>query len=139
MRPMDRIKLKELRFFGHHGILPEEQENGQHFMVSLWVGLDLSTAGKSDDLESGVDYREIIRLTGEVIEGPPVKLLETLAERIAERILTQFPAVDSLTVEVGKSNPPISIDSAGTFVEITRRREKEATPPTMNSPNRRES
>ncbi len=121
---MDRIKLKELRFFGRHGVLPEENRLGQQFTVSLTLELDLSEAGRNDSLEGSIDYRELIRVATEVMEGPPVKLLETLAETLARQTLTAFPQVGSVTVEVGKPNPPIPVESSGTFVEITRIRQE---------------
>lgn len=119
---MDKIHLRDLRFYGRHGVLPEENKLGQHFLVSLTLEVDLHPAGTSDDIKRGTDYRKIIGLAREVVEGTPVKLLETLAERIAERTLEGLPAVRAVTVEVGKPHPPIDVDSGGVFVEIRRER-----------------
>ncbi len=119
---MDRIRIRDLRFFGRHGVLPEENRLGQPFLVSLSLEADLEPAGRSDDLTRSIDYRKLVRLAGEVVEGPPVRLLETLAERIAARVLNTFPIVRSVTVEVGKPNPPLPLPSSGAFVEIRRSR-----------------
>src|SRR5690606_37178582 len=91
---MDRILLQGMRFWGHHGLLPHEREQGQPFEVDLEVELDLSRARESDRLEETVDYRLLFRAVQEVVEGEPVHLLEHLAERIrrqVERTLEALP------------------------------------------------
>ncbi len=118
----DTIRVKNLRFYGRHGILPEENTLGQHFLVSLALEIDLQPAGTSDDLERGIDYRKVIEIAKGVVEGTPVKLLETVAEKIAERTLEDCPQVTAVTVELGKANPPIDVDCSGIFVEIRRTR-----------------
>ncbi len=119
---MDKIKLKELQLFGRHGVLPEENRLGQMFRVSLCLELDLKAAGENDEIEHSIDYREVLQVAADVVGGPPVKLLETLAERIAGRILAAFPRVASVTAEVGKPSPPLPVPSSGTYVEIRRNR-----------------
>ena len=120
---MDTIHLSELRFFGHHGVLPEETRDGQTFTVSAVLETDLRPAGCNDDLDKSIDYREAVRLIREVVEGPPVRLLETLAERIAENLLGAFPSLQAVTVAVGKPEPPLDTACSGVFVEIRRGRQ----------------
>ncbi len=119
---MDFIHIKDLKFHGRHGVLPEENTLGQHFLVSLILETDLQPAGESDDIERGIDYRRLVAAAREVVEGPPVKLLETLAERIAEGILDRFPGIHAVTVQTGKPTPPIPETCGGVFVRIRRTR-----------------
>jgi 7,8-dihydroneopterin aldolase/epimerase/oxygenase len=120
----DRILLSDMVFHGHHGTLPAENYLGQPFVVSIELRLDLRPAGTSDDLAKTVDYGEVHRMACDIVEGPPVQLTETLAERIAAGTLDEHPEVDAVKVRVAK--PHVRLDDtvlAGSAVEIVRRRE----------------
>ncbi len=117
---MDSIQIKDLRFHGRHGVLPEENALGQTFLVTLTLETDLRAAGTGDNLAQSIDYRGPIGVAREIVEGPPVKLLETLAERIADGILNRYPAIHAVTVEAGKPAPPVPETCGGVFVKIRR-------------------
>ena len=120
----DRILLTDMIFHGHHGTLPAENELGQPFVVSIELHLDLGPAGSSDDLTMTVDYSEVHRLARDIVEGPPVQLTETLAERIAAGVLSDHPAVEAVKVKVAK--PHVRLGDtvlAESAVEVLRRRE----------------
>jgi dihydroneopterin aldolase len=93
-------------FYGFHGVNPAEQESGQRFVVDLEVRRDLQVAGASDDPADTINYSQFYRLVKEVVEGPSRKLLENLAETIAEGVLDGFD-VDDVTVRVKKPEAPI--------------------------------
>ncbi len=119
----DRILLSDMVFHGRHGTLPAENELGQPFVVSVELRLDLRPAGTSDDLAKTVDYGEVHRMARDIVQGPPVQLIETLAERIASGALRDHPAVEAVKVKVAK--PHVRLGStvlAGSAVEILRRR-----------------
>ena len=116
----DRIILKGMRFYGFHGVNPEERTLGQPYVVDMEVELDLRPAGRSDNLEDTVSYTRLFRVAQAVMEGQPKHLLEAAAETIAQQTLDQFP-VNAVRVRVRKPRPPIrgsSIDHAA--VEIYR-------------------
>lgn len=119
----DRISLINMRFDGRHGVLEEEQVEPQPFEVDVELSLDLSPAGVSDDLSQTVDYREVFEIVRKTIEGPSRKLIESLAETIAARLLADFAAVGvgEVLVRIRKPNVnlPGALDAAS--VEITRR------------------
>ena len=120
----DRILLNDMVFHGRHGTLQAEHDLGQPFVVSIELRLDLRPAGTSDDLTKTVDYGEVHRMARGVVEGAPVQLVETLAERIATGALDDHPAVDTVKVKVAK--PHVRLDDtvlAGSAVEVLRRRE----------------
>ena len=122
----DRIHLADMVFHGRHGTLQAEHELGQPFVVSVELHLDLRPAGTSDDLTKTVDYSEVHRTARDIVEGLPVQLTETLAERIAAATLDGYPAVKAVKVKVAK--PHVRLDDtvlAGSAVEILRRREAE--------------
>jgi len=119
----DRIVLDGMRFYGFHGVNPEERVQGQEYLVDLAVEMDLSVPGGSDRLEDTVSYAHMYRAVRDVMEGEPRNLLEAAAQSITEKILADFP-VNSVSVRVKKPHPPIRgsvIENA--TVEITRRRD----------------
>ena len=119
----DRILLEGMVFHGRHGTLPAERELGQPFVIDVELRLDLRPAGLSDELAQTVDYGQVHRRAREIVEGEPVNLTETVAERIAAALLEDHPGVDAVRVMVAK--PHVRLDGtvlAGSAVEILRRR-----------------
>src|SRR3981081_529021 len=115
---MDRLLLRQMSFYGYHGDVAAERELGGRYTVDLDIGVDLAEAARSDSLESAVDYVHVYQLVREVVEEQQHRLLESMAETIAGRILP-LPRVQQVRVRVGKV-PPVR-GSFGEFaVEIVR-------------------
>lgn len=117
---MDKIFLNQIKFYGYHGVYPEETKLGQKFIVDVVLEVDLNEAGKTDDLTKTINYAEVYETVKAVVEGPPLKLIEAVAEKIAEQLLDNFPLINSSTIKVIKPNPPIAGDYHSVAVEIKR-------------------
>jgi len=117
---VDRILIEGMSFFGHHGVYPAERETGTHFTVDVALELDVSEAGRSDQLEDTLDYRSAYGLVREVLEGDPRQLVETLAQQTAERLLT-LDRVQRATVTIRK-RPPLHGVTGTVGVEVSRTR-----------------
>ncbi len=115
----DRIVLTGLRVRGRHGVYPQERRDGQEFVVDLTLALDTAPAAASDDVADTVHYGELAEDVAAIVAGPPVALLETLADRIARAVLSR-PRVHSATVTVHKPHAPIPLDFADVAVTIHR-------------------
>jgi len=119
----DQILLTGMIFSGHHGTNAAERELGQPFVVDITLRVDLRAAGEADDLTLTVDYSEVYRQARAIVEGPPVQLTETLAERIAAAVLERHALVEGVRVRVAK--PQVRLDGGvlrGSAVEIVRAR-----------------
>ncbi|KAK1290598.1 Dihydroneopterin aldolase [Acorus calamus] len=116
----DKLILRGLLFHGFHGVKPEEKKLGQKFFVDVDAWLDLSAAGKSDDLSDTISYTDIYRIVREVVEGPSQNLLESVAHLIANTTLIKYPQITAIRVKVGKPHVAVhgTIDHLG--VEILR-------------------
>ena len=88
---MDRIKIKDLEVFAHHGVFKEENVLGQKFLVSVTFFLDTSLAGKNDDLDKSINYAEASWKIKEFLEKNMYKLLETAVEQLAKELLLAYP------------------------------------------------
>jgi len=120
---MDKIYVTGMQFYGYHGVFPEENVLGQRFEVDLTVSLNLKAAGETDRLEDSVNYGELYTICKEIVEGPkPYKLVEAVAEKIANGVLVAYPSVTEVTVKVIKPDPPIPGHYKSVAVEITRSR-----------------
>jgi 7,8-dihydroneopterin aldolase/epimerase/oxygenase len=115
---LDRIIVERIVCYGYHGVLLEEQSLGQEFQVSLELGLDLSRH-QDDQIDAVPDYRSAVAMVEEIMYGQSCRLLETLACRIADKLLTLMGVLE-VTVEVRKVNPPIPGVQGGVSVLVTR-------------------
>jgi 7,8-dihydroneopterin aldolase/epimerase/oxygenase len=117
----DRIVLRGLRARGHHGVYPEEREAGQTFLVDVVLHVDTRKAADTDDVTDTVHYGELAAEVVAVVEGEPVKLIETLASSIADVCLTR-PLVESVEVTVHKPEAPVGVPFDDVAVTIVRGR-----------------
>jgi dihydroneopterin aldolase len=118
---LDRISIAGLRARGFHGVLPEERVTGQDFVVdaSLWV--DAAPAAARDDLTLTADYGVIAARLAEIVAGPPVALIETLAERLAAACLAD-PVVAEAEITVHKPQAPVGANVMDISVTVRRSR-----------------
>ncbi|GGF62198.1 dihydroneopterin aldolase [Azorhizobium oxalatiphilum] len=118
----DRLFLRALPFFAHHGVYEEERRLGQRFIVDADWWLDARPAAWADKAELTVSYQDVYEHIKAVVEDDPVNLIETLAERIASRLLDHFPLIDQVRIAVHKPGAPITGVFGDVGVEITRQR-----------------
>jgi dihydroneopterin aldolase len=118
---LDRITLHGLRGRGLHGVYPRERVEGQTFIVDVALGVDTRTAARTDDLAATADYGVIAEKIVAMIEGDPVNLIETLAQRIADACLAD-PAVHEVEVTVHKPDAPITVPFDDVTIVIKRTR-----------------
>ncbi len=116
---LDRIMLHGLRGRGLHGVYPRERTEGQTFIVDAALSVDTRAAASTDDLSATADYGSIAEKIVALIEGEPVNLIETLAERIAAACLAD-PAVHAAEITVHKPDAPISVPFEDVTVTIRR-------------------
>ena len=119
MNPTDNITLTGLRANAFHGVLDQERRAGQVFVIDAVVYLDLAAAGASDDLDRTVHYGVLAEEIVAAVEGDPVDLIETVAERVARAVLAH-QIVTATTVTIHKPSAPITVPFDDVSVTITR-------------------
>ncbi|MBA2443867.1 MAG: dihydroneopterin aldolase [Nocardioidaceae bacterium] len=118
---VDRLVLRGLRAHGHHGVLDSERREGQEFVVDVELALDTRPAADTDDLSATVHYGELAERLHTAVSSDPVRLIETLAERLAGICLTES-AVKWVKVTVHKPGAPISVPFDDVSLTIHRSR-----------------
>jgi dihydroneopterin aldolase len=116
-----RIELTGLRVFGRHGVFEHELADGQDFVVDVTAWLDLARASGSDDLADTLDYGTLAHRVAAIVGGPPYRLIEALAARLADDVLTD-PRVHAVEVTVHKPAAPIGLAFSDVAVTLIRRR-----------------
>ncbi len=126
--PGDWISVKDIRAFGHHGVTVLEQTRGQVFEARVALRLDLSDASRTDRLADTVDYADVCLRVGRVLGGKPCRLLEAVAGRVADELLSAYPRVDRVVVRIRKPGAAASMPHSGIpGVTLDRSRETERT------------
>ena len=119
--PRQRVALHDLRFYAYHGYYPEEQLLGNEFFVDVVVTFDYREPRPEGepgaDFEHTVNYEILYRLIREEMEIPR-KLLETACYDIFDRLTLNFPFLETISVQIRKSNPPFGVDGATAVVGI---------------------
>lgn len=117
----DVVGLRGLRAKGRHGWFEFETRDGQEFVVDVDLMVDTAPAAASDDLADTVDYGVIGTAVVAVIEGEPVRLIESLAQRIADVCLVDA-RVATVRVTVHKPGAPLTVAFADVTLTIERSR-----------------
>ena len=126
MTPLDRVELRGLRVFARHGVLEAERQSGQEFIIDAVLWLDTRPAAAGDDLSKTIDYGALADRLVRLAEDPPVRLIETLAERLAADCLSE-PLVAEAEITIHKPQAPIAHPFGDVAVVI--RRERTPTSP----------
>lgn len=114
----DSILIDELEVFFRIGVPDEERAGPQRLLITVEMEVDTASAAKSDDITKTVDYFQVSNRIKELGQGREWRLIETLAEDIAQLVL-EYGLVDRAQVEVSKFILP---DTRRVAVRIVRHR-----------------
>ena len=117
----DRLEIRGVEFYAHHGVFDHERRDGQTFVVDLMLGLDTLPAAHSDDLRDTVDYGTLVANVVASAQAEPVNLIETLAQRVAEVVLRE-PGVRWVEITLHKPDAPIAATFSDVALTIRRSR-----------------
>ena len=117
---MGIIKLTNIRTYSYHGCLDEEAKIGSAYRVDLKIKTNLKPSAQTDSLLDTVDYVDLNRI---IVEEMAIraKLLEHVAQRIINRILSELIMVTQVKIEVTKLNPPIGGDVEGVTISMKKK------------------
>ena len=116
---MDRIFLRELRVETIIGIYDWERETRQFVSIDLEMPVDIRRAAATDDIADTLNYKKVAKRILGYVEASSFQLVETLIERIAEIIITEFD-VDWVKVTLSKPGAIRSSRDVGVAIERVR-------------------
>ncbi|RBP47073.1 dihydroneopterin aldolase [Arenicella xantha] len=116
---MDTIYLKGLTLKCTIGVWQWEQAIKQTLKLDIELSTDASKAAQDDDLEQALDYQKVAERMQMVANEAPVKLLETLATRLANVLLDEFETTRvKLTLDKGQAVK--GVKNVGIIIERSR-------------------
>ena len=121
------INVRDIRVFGFHGVTDRERTNGQIFEADVALGVSMSQPSKSDCLADTIDYAEISLLVEKILCGKPCRLLEAVASRVADGLLSAYPEVNRVTVLLRKPNVARALRLGDVEIKLKRSRETGST------------
>jgi len=102
---MDKIIIRDLEVQTHVGVTAVEREHPQRLLISVAIERDLGEAGRADAESATTGYDVVINLVKQLLAQGRRRLIEAVANDIAEVILSHQMAV-AVTVEVKKFSMP---------------------------------
>lgn len=103
---MGKIQVNNIKVYTNHGCLDEEAKIGSEYRIDIEINADLKKSALTDELSDTVDYVYLNNIAKEEM-AIRSKLLETVAQRIIDRIFKEISMVEYAKVSVAKLNPPI--------------------------------
>ena len=116
---MDKIRISQIDCPARVGVSAEERTSAQHLSIDVEFLIDARKPARSDSIADAIDYSKVAAVVAQVCANQPYHLIETIAERIAERVLAEFPTPGT-KVLVRKTSPPMKPSANHVSVEITR-------------------
>ncbi len=113
---MDIVFIENLKFKASIGVWEWEARIKQNLVVDLWLGTDIKLAAESDNLKHAVNYKSVSIRISELINSRRFKLIETVAENIADVLLSEF-FVSWCKVKVSKPRAVESSNNVGVIIE----------------------
>ena len=121
----DRIILKDLGFYGYHGVMNEEKALGQRFFVDLQCGLDLAGPAHTDSIGRTVSYAQIYDVVKDAFETRRMHLIEAVAQNIVDAIFEAFQEVEWIMIRIRKPEAPIAMVRGEAAIELHRQRKSQ--------------
>ncbi|MDV3250943.1 dihydroneopterin aldolase [Devosia sp. BK] len=115
----DRIVLRDLGFYGYHGLFAEEEKLGQRFIIDLECGVDLTAPGESDAIGHTVSYADIYDLVKATFEKR-TKLIEALGQNVVSALFERFSDIDWIIIRIRKPEAPIAMVRGEAAIELHR-------------------
>ncbi len=120
VKQADEIRIENLQVYAHHGVFAEENEKGQNFYINAVLYTNIRKAGLNDDLTLSTHYGEVAQFIHDYMQNNTYKLIETVAERLAEAVLLTFPLIQSIDLEIRKPEAPIPLSFSSVSVKVNR-------------------
>lgn len=117
---MDKLLIRDLEVFGYRGVHPHEDKQGEKFVISAELLLDLKLAGITDRISNTIDSLQLCRELEEQFSQNTHKLMEHSAEELATYILLNYEMVRHVSLTLKKPWAPVGRNVEYVGVEIER-------------------
>lgn len=118
---MGRMSLKNMVFYGYHGVAEQEKILGGRFEVDLSIEFDMNAAIRSDHLNDTISYVDLYQLVHDVVTKSKFYLIEALAGKILKEIFAHYQP-ERVIIRIRKPGAPVKgvLDTVEVEIERTR-------------------
>lgn len=113
---MDIIFIRDLRIDTVIGIYDWERAIKQTIHLDLEMGTDIARAAATDHIDDTLNYKAVSKRVIALVEGSSFQLVETLAERIVELVLSEFD-VPWMRLTLNKGGAVRGAQGVGVIIE----------------------
>ena len=113
---MDTVFIRDLSMDAVIGVFGWERQVHQKITINLEMATDISKAADTDDLEYTLDYKAISQRIRTLVDENQPKLVETLIELIASKIMTEFN-IPWLCISIAKPGAVRGSAAVGVTIE----------------------
>ena len=117
---MDKVFIEGLEIDALIGIYDWERRIRQTLRFDLEMGFDNRKPAATDNIEDTLNYKAVSRRLVEVVSQSDFGLVETLAERCADVVLSEFN-VEWLRLKLSKPGAVRGAVAVGVIIERSRR------------------
>ncbi|WP_421866428.1 dihydroneopterin aldolase [Motiliproteus sp.] len=113
---MDIVYIKELEVETVIGIYDWERKIRQRVSLDLEMATDIRQAANTEDIDNTISYKTVSKRLIAFIEQSEFLLVETMAEQIAEIVLSEFPT-PWIRLRLGKPGAVRGAKDVGVIIE----------------------
>lgn len=117
---MDKVRIERLQVQAVVGVFAWERQIEQPLLVDVQLQVDTRQAALTDELQYAVNYQAVAERITAVIQARQAKLIETLANLVAETILTEFSLVQHISLTIRKPLAVTATAAVGVSIERSR-------------------
>ena len=118
-----KIRIENIMFYAFHGCISNEKKIGSQYSVDLELTIKSIKALKTDSLEHTVNYSKVNDIVSKIMTKKR-DIIESVANDIVDKILSEFPIVKKVSIKLSKIDPPISNKADRVSVIINKENDK---------------
>ena len=101
------LKIENIKLWARVGVLDEERELGQHFILDIFLWTDFEKCTVNDDIEKTIDYSKLVQTLKDQSKKIYCLTIEKYSNEILESIDKEFK-LSKIKIILTKCNPPIT-------------------------------
>ena len=101
------LKIENIKLWSRFGVLDEERELGQLFILDIFLWTDFEKCTLNDDIKQTVDYSKLVQILKDQSKKIYCYTIEKYSKEILEIIDQEFN-LSKIKIILTKCNPPIT-------------------------------
>ena len=113
---MDIVFIEKLEVFTTIGVYDWEKEIIQRLVFDLKMAHDNRPSALTDAITKALDYSAVSKLVTDFAQGNIFELVETMAEQVAELLMTTF-GIPWISLKLSKPGAVANAANVGVYIE----------------------